>query len=273
MGRPQKQTVDYFPHDSRASDGTTLTIIDNRFGNDGYAFWFKLLERLATSPGHFLDCRNSARWQFLLAKTHNSEDIACSLLSLLAELDAIDAKLWLNKVIWSQNLVDNIADVYKNRRALIPQKPAVNGNNPISFGVSTDENPGTDVVSTGQSTQTKLKETKLKETILSIYNYWNEQEIIIHKKITPEIETAIKTTLKEYPEEDIMRGIANYAEIQKNDEYYFKYAWTLKDFLKRGLTKFLDIEIARKNYQKDKGNGTHKQGTNKVKPSGFRSLS
>jgi len=263
MARPQKQTVDYFPHDSKASDGTTLTIIDSQFGNDGYAFWFKLLERLAASPGHFLDCRNSARWQFLLAKTHTSEDIACRLLNLLAELDAIDAELWLNKVVWSQNLVDNIADVYKNRRALIPQKPSVNGNNPITFGVSTGGNSTLAGVSTGESTQTKLKETKLKETILGIYNYWNEQGIIIHKKVTSEIEGAIKATLNEYPEEDIVRGIANYAEIQKDDQYYFKYAWTLKDFLKRGLSKFLDIEIARKNYQKDKGNGTHKQNAGK----------
>ncbi len=167
MARPQKQTVDYFPHDSRASDGTTLTILDSKFGNDGYSFWFRLLERLAASPGHYIDCRVPAVWEFLQAKTHLSDDTVCSILKLLAELGAIDKQLWESKVIWCQNLVDNIADVYNNRRTETPQKPNVDGNNPSGTVVSTDDNPSGAVVSTAESTQTKLKETKLKETKLN----------------------------------------------------------------------------------------------------------
>ena len=44
MARPRKQTVDYFPHYCKC--GRTIFILENRFGNDGYAFWFKLLEIL-----------------------------------------------------------------------------------------------------------------------------------------------------------------------------------------------------------------------------------
>ncbi|GAH78044.1 unnamed protein product, partial [marine sediment metagenome] len=33
------------------------------------------------------------------------------------------------------------------------------------------------------------------------------------------------------------------------DDYFFKYRWTLKDFLRRGLEKFMDGEIARQNYR------------------------
>ena len=178
MARPQKQTVDYFPHDALASEGTTLTILEDQFGNDGYSFWFRLLERLCATPGHVMDCRNPARWQFLLAKTHVSEDIGCRILNLLAELDAIDADLWLDKVIWCQNLVDNITDVYKNRRALIPQKPSVNGNNPLVSVVSTEDNPTAGVVSTSESTQSKLKESKLKESKVEkkeTFNSFKEQ--------------------------------------------------------------------------------------------------
>jgi len=43
MARPRKQTVDYFPHDTDVSSGKTLTILQSKYGNDGYAFWFKLL--------------------------------------------------------------------------------------------------------------------------------------------------------------------------------------------------------------------------------------
>ena len=150
MGRPLKQTVDYFPHEAGASDGTTLTIIQSKFGNDGYAFWFKLLERLASSEGHFIDCRNPARWQFLLAKTQVSAETGQKILDLLAELEAIDPKLWHEKIIWSGNLVANVAIVYKNRRATLPQKPSSNSQKPSTVAVSTDTNSPGDLVSTGQ---------------------------------------------------------------------------------------------------------------------------
>ena len=55
MARTQKDTVDYFPHDADASAGDTLTVLEGQYANDGYAFWFKLLERLASSEGHFID--------------------------------------------------------------------------------------------------------------------------------------------------------------------------------------------------------------------------
>jgi hypothetical protein len=49
MARPTKQTVDYFPHDCH--HGQTIYILEKRFGNDGYAFWFNLLELLGSSEG------------------------------------------------------------------------------------------------------------------------------------------------------------------------------------------------------------------------------
>ena len=69
MARPQKDIVSYFPHDANACTGDTLTVLQSRFGNDGYAFWFKLLEKLASTEGHYIDCRNPTKWQLLLAKT------------------------------------------------------------------------------------------------------------------------------------------------------------------------------------------------------------
>lgn len=246
MARPHKQTVDYFPHDANASDGTTLTILESKFGNDGFAFWFKLLERLCASDGHVMDCRNAARWQFLLAKTHLDEDTAISLLDTLAELQAIDQELWGGKIIWSQNLVNNLADVYRNRRSPLPQKPIFNGHNPSNDIVSTLNNPHSAEVSTSKSTQSIVKESIVKES--NILLVWNQQNIICHKHLTDDTKRAITTALKQYTEDEIITAIKNYSEIQKGEQYFFKYAWTLKDFLKRGLEKFLNIEVAKRNY-------------------------
>jgi hypothetical protein len=164
MARPEKNTVDYFPHDATANSGVTITIIQNQFGNDGYAFWFKLLERLCSTEYHVIDCRNPARWQFLLAITNVKEDTACKLLDTLSNLDAIDKELWQNKIIWCQNLINRIADVYVNRNRQIPQKPRFYNGELIVNDIPTTNNHTVGVVSTDESTQKKLKETKVNKT-------------------------------------------------------------------------------------------------------------
>jgi len=124
MARPLKRTVDYFPH--FVNTGKTLLILQNEFGNDGYAFWFKLLSLLCKADGQVYDYNNSAAWRLLLAETCVSEVIANKVLQLLAEIDAIDPVLYQTKVIWVQHLVDNLTDVYTRRRnGSVPERPMI----------------------------------------------------------------------------------------------------------------------------------------------------
>ena len=160
MARPKKQTADYFPHDSRASDSDTLTVLQSRFGNDGYAFWFKLLEKLASTEGHLIDCNSPVKWQVLLAKMGVSELLGVEIMNILVEMKAIDPKLWQSKLIWCQNLVNNLADVYKNRRQELPQKPISTGNNAITTGKNAITTPNLPL----ETPQSKLKERKVKES-------------------------------------------------------------------------------------------------------------
>ena len=148
--RKQRNIVDYFPHDARASEGDTLTILESHFGNDGYAFWFKLLERLAHTENHYIDCSDSIKWQLTCAKAHITPEKAITIVDMLAELQAINPELWGQKIIWSQNLVENVAGVYKNRRREIPKKPISTTANTIT----TESN----AISTAQSTQSRVKE-------------------------------------------------------------------------------------------------------------------
>jgi len=154
MARPKKTTVDYFPH--YCQHKKTMYILEQRYGNDGYAFWFKLLELLGDTEGHYINCNNEATWEFLQAKTRLDSNLCHEILNLLAKLDAIDPELWAQKVVWSQNFVDGIADVYKNRRTKVPTKPDLDSfyrQKPRQDRVSTDKNP-----------QSKVKESKVKKT-------------------------------------------------------------------------------------------------------------
>jgi hypothetical protein len=129
-----------------------MFILEQRYGNDGYAFWFKLLELLGKTAGHSLDCNNPATWEFLQARTHLTADICTEILDLLAKLEAIDAGLWESKIVWSDNFVLGVADAYRNRLSEIPIRPD-------NLRKKPKPTPGPD----NRNPQTKLKDTKRKE--------------------------------------------------------------------------------------------------------------
>lgn len=122
IGRPRKQTADYFPH--YVTDSRTKFILEDNWGNDGYAFWFKLLELLCKSDGHCYDCSATANHRYLLAFTRVQDDTADAIMATLVELGKIDKELWEEKrIIWCQTLVDNLASLYSKRTVALPRKP------------------------------------------------------------------------------------------------------------------------------------------------------
>jgi len=183
MARPVKQTVDYFPH--YCDSNKTIPILENRYGNDGYAFWFKLLELLAKTQGHFYDCNNTLHWEFLLTKTLVKEDTANNILDILANLGKIDSELWQSRVIWCQNLVENVADVYKRRQAETPHRPSYDLQKHMIILVNADNNAGKEGVSDNRNRQSKVKESKVNqskvESIRNDKDFLNYQEEL-HKE-------------------------------------------------------------------------------------------
>lgn len=87
--------------------------------------------------------------------------------------------------------------------------------------------------------------------IENIFNHWNDCKIVVHRKITKDIEKAYKKVIKDYTVDEIKIAIKNYSKILKDDKYFFKYKWSLDEFLTRGLTKFLDWKICSNNFIKN----------------------
>lgn len=67
--------------------------------------------------------------------------------------------------------------------------------------------------------------------IRSIFDYWNSKEIIKHRELTQKRKSAINARLKSYSIEELKQAIDNYAEILKNDKYYWTHDWTLEQFM------------------------------------------
>ena len=121
MSRPKKATVDYFPH--LTDHGKTMFILESKYGNDGYAAWFKTLEKLGKSKGLFLDCNSPATWELLQAYTRVFDPVLTQIFNTLACLEAIDPVLWTeHKIIYSQNFVDGVTDAYKRRKDVLPTR-------------------------------------------------------------------------------------------------------------------------------------------------------
>lgn len=153
MSRPKKATVDYFPH--YVNQGKTMFTIESKYGNDGYAFWFKILELLGGTEHHYLDCNDSQVWEYMLAKTRLSEEIATNILNTCAKLNAIDPDLWRIKVIRSNNFIINLDDVYKRRDIDVISNDEI-------IGLCKQKYPLNRII-VDIKPQSKLKETKLKE--------------------------------------------------------------------------------------------------------------
>lgn len=162
MARPKKSTVDYFPHDT--SHGSTMQILESRWGNNGYAFWFKLLELLGSHDSHFIDCRKPAEWEFLTAKTLQDDETAGSILQMLAKLEAIDSLLWSkHKVIFCPKFLNRIEDAYRKRKDSFPTVEKVYA----ALNINVEEFPAEEtllnVVSASGSTERERERESNKE--------------------------------------------------------------------------------------------------------------
>lgn len=210
LTRPMKKGVDYFPH--ACTHGQTMFILEQRWGNDGYAFWFKLLEMLGTTEGHVLDIRNPATRAFLAAKTRLTEDKCYEILDLLSDLDAIDQELWkCHQVIWCQNFVDHLEHVYAKRKTVTPTKPSFRDENYSSTGISVTEST--------QSKVNKIEVNKIKE---------KEKESKEKEKglNTLSANASVGSCVREPPETKSThpkRQMLSEAQLEKFNQFWYEY--------------------------------------------------
>lgn len=225
MARPKRQTVDYFPHFVKG--GRTIFILEDRFGNDGYAFWFKVLEILGEAEGHFYDCSNGSNWAFLLAKTHLTEEEANNIISVLIDLGKIDAELWAEKrILWVENFVKNLSEVYRTRHTDLPLKPCFEPEKPVKEEVISEKTEVQEGFSAGK--HAKEKESKGEERKEKKYPYqgicdlWNSICVSLPKiaKLTEARKQKIRSRLDEFgcqPEEWLTTAETLFRRVQASD--------------------------------------------------------
>lgn len=180
MARTPQDTAVYFPHDAHSASGgdDTLTLLMGTYGNNGFAVYYKIKEKLAQADGHYLDLRSFKIWKLFVNYLGVDENITVEIIDFLVEMGEIDVEMWANRIIWWQRFVNSLEPLYKNRRRELPEKPVEilefdtveNGVSIVENGVPIveNDNKGFSTVENGVSTteipQSKVKYSKVEES-------------------------------------------------------------------------------------------------------------
>lgn len=159
MARPERNDVDYFPF--LCKEGKAMFYIENKYGNDGYASWIKILRQLAVTNYHYLNLSNETELMFLSSKCKVSENILCEIINDLCKLGEFNKELWdANKILYSDKFITTIQDAYKKRgnkcMSLEGLRILLHGLGILNTLKSSDNSP--------VNPQSKVKYSKVKET-------------------------------------------------------------------------------------------------------------
>lgn len=100
---------------------------------------------------------------------------------------------------------------------------------------------------------TKNELTKNEKDIYTLYDYWNQQGIINHRRMTQKMKRHTKARLEDYSLDELKQAIANYKEVLTDNKYYWTHKWTYEDFMKpSNVIRFLDEAEPKINFSKNK---------------------
>lgn len=163
MARPLKVGLDYFPHDVDASSDEKIEYLRAIFKNDGYAFYFMILERIyRTNEGKLSldEIHKSILAKKIGISLRKFDKIlnTCLKKSLFSQ-----SEFEHNSVLTSQGIQKRFLEI-QNERAR--KRKNYKGNGEVLDGQNTGETPGEIEGETeGETGQSKGKESKAKHLI------------------------------------------------------------------------------------------------------------
>ena len=181
-GRKNKHSADYFPHYVR--HGNKMNYIENKYGNNGYAVWFKLMERLSETDFHYCDLSDESEMMFMASRCNVDENMLKEIISLLSKFEWLDSFLWTNyKVIYSQEFVNSLVEMYKRRNVDSPTLMSTFIHLGVKYPYINSINVDINDNNSYKIHQSKVKESKVKETTINNSPFKIEKTIHIDQAI------------------------------------------------------------------------------------------
>jgi hypothetical protein len=158
MARPKKEGLEYFPHDTDSVNDEKVEALRMLYGNDGYAFYFILLERIYRTKHAELDVSDAETIQILSRKVGVTTQEFDSMLKTALKRDCFDAKEYeVRGVLTSNGIKKRVIPVMEKRENMRSKYASDKKND--SLQVSDAETP---------QKRDKVKESKVKESKVKV---------------------------------------------------------------------------------------------------------
>lgn len=141
-------------------------------------------------------------------------------------------KLGINKKYdeWTIKKRSPLIRVLSSNQGTVPEIGYTQSSNQGTETVPEKEYPIKDII---------IKDN-LKETIYTIFEFWNTKKITVHKELTDTTKTVVNARLQFHSEADLLEAISNYHACLMGEEYYYSHKFTLKEFMNpKNVDKFL----------------------------------
>jgi hypothetical protein len=182
MARPHKTGLDYFPHDTDAVNDEKIESLRSIHGNDGYAFYFILLERIYRTNNQELDVSDAETVQILSRKIAITTEEFQKILLTALKYNCFDKKDYEKRCVLTSNGIKSRAKAVIDKRERM-RKSYTERNSCVSDAEITQETMAEStqrkekkrkVYSIGESKQ-KVKKTFIKPTIIEIQEYCKQR--------------------------------------------------------------------------------------------------
>jgi len=160
MARPKKEGMDYFPHDTDAVNDEKIEALRFLYGNDGYAFYFILLERIYRSKNSELDVSDAETIQILSRKVEVTEEKFVKMMSTCLKKHIFDEEEYANRRVLTSEGIKKRASVVVSKRVSMREKYHNSKVEEVSEA-ETNQKQGKNA---SESTQSKVKKSKEKKS-------------------------------------------------------------------------------------------------------------
>ena len=96
--------IRYFPHDTGASNDTKLRCLCSVFGNDGYATYFRLLERIYADVNAALDLSAQGVWGVVATDCMVSGERLQEIIQAAVSMGLFDPQEWEHRILTSAGI-------------------------------------------------------------------------------------------------------------------------------------------------------------------------
>lgn len=155
MARPRKEGMDYFPHDTDAANDEKIEALRALYGNDGYAFYFIMLERIYRTPSFELKVSDAETRQILSRKIAITEEKFNQILLTALRWNCFDNEAYEKRGVLTSDGIKKRAQIVVEKR--VKMRKRYENKEEISAAETTSE-------TRVETPQSKVKQSKVKQS-------------------------------------------------------------------------------------------------------------